>query len=67
MNDALDRISAKIEMFGSDASAAFDDIADGLREIQQYNRNTALIAMVLWGIGLPLVLFGSLLWAAHSP
>lgn len=32
----------------------FDDVAIKLSEIRQYNRNTALIVILLWGIGLPL-------------
>ena len=41
-----------------------DELLATLREIRRYNHNTAIIVMILWGLGLPVVVFGSLIWAA---
>jgi hypothetical protein len=42
-----------------------DDITARLSAIRRYDANTALLAMVLWGIGLPLVFFVSVIYAAR--
>jgi uncharacterized membrane protein YiaA len=42
-----------------------DEASAKLSAIRRYNANTALITMYLWGIGLPLVLFGSVFFAIH--
>lgn len=53
MDDNLERILSKA-----------DRIADDLREIRRYNRQTVLITMVLWMIVLPALLFGSIILSA---
>ena len=40
-----------------------DEISAKLSDIRRYNADTALITMVLWGIGLPLVFLASVLYA----
>jgi hypothetical protein len=53
MMDAFDQCLQKL-----------DKINDDLRKIRQYNRDTTFLALILWGFGLPLTLFVSVIWTA---
>lgn len=41
-----------------------DEVGDKLREIRRYNARTALLVIILWGVGLPLIFMASIIYAA---
>lgn len=46
------------------ACKKLDEIRGKFDEQRRYNRNTTLLVIYLWGIGLPLTFFGCLIYAA---
>lgn len=44
--------------------AKLDEINTKITELRRYDRRMVLITMVLWLIGLPSVIFGSIIYAA---
>jgi hypothetical protein len=58
--DEIDRMCSKLD----DAAKKIDEIGAKVRESRQYNQNTAMLVIILWGVGLPVVLFVSMLYAA---
>lgn len=62
-----DRFCAKCDDVLERMMKKLDDISNGLSETRRYNRDTTLIMIILWGLGLPVVFFGSVLYAATRP
>lgn len=65
MADAAERCSKKLDDIIEKLGSQCDGLLADLREIRRYNQNTLLIIMVVWCLGIPAALFGSLIWVAH--
>jgi len=62
MSDTFDKCIQKLDQITTDISKKCDEICKTLYEIHQYNIQTILLIWILWGIGIPLILFGSLIY-----